>query len=100
MNTHEVLTNAFAMPLTNPAYPRGPYKFYHREHVIIAYRASDVVNYEFIRMPDSTGWFCMRWRAHWVFPWSTRRPWSSMTGAPSSLWNGPLCSRGNTSRTD
>lgn len=71
MNVHEVRSNAFAVPLTNPAYPRGPYKFYSREYVIISYRtdpdvlravvpeplelAADIVHYEFIRMPDSTG---------------------------------------------
>jgi acetoacetate decarboxylase len=71
MKLAEVRANAFAMPLTNPAYPRGPYKFYDREFVVITYRtdpdalravvpeplelAGDTVNYEFIRMPDSTG---------------------------------------------
>jgi acetoacetate decarboxylase len=29
---------AFAMPLTNPAYPRGPYRFYDREFIVITYR--------------------------------------------------------------
>ena len=62
---------AFAMALNDPAYPPGPYKFYNREFVVISYRsnidrlrevvpeplevASDTVAYEFIRMPDSTG---------------------------------------------
>jgi acetoacetate decarboxylase len=71
MNIDEVRAKAFAMPLTDPAYPRGPYKFYNREFVIISYRTDpevlravvpeplepigDTVNYEFIRMPDSTG---------------------------------------------
>ena len=71
MNLDEVRKQAFAMPLTNPAYPRGPYRFYDREFVVITYRsdpealravvpeplevAGDTVNYEFIRMPDSTG---------------------------------------------
>ena len=71
MKEAEVRERAFAMPLTSPAYPRGPYRFYHREYFIIAYRtASDklralvpeplevdepVVKYEFVRMPDSTG---------------------------------------------
>ena len=26
------------MPLNNPAYPRGPYRFYNREFVVISYR--------------------------------------------------------------
>lgn len=71
MKLADVRATAFAMPLTNPAYPRGPYKFYDREFVVITYRtdpdalravvpeplelAGDTVNYEFIRMPDSTG---------------------------------------------
>jgi len=71
MKLAEVRTNAFAMPLNNPAYPKGPYKFYNREFVVITYRTDpdalravvpeplevigDTVNYEFIRMPDSTG---------------------------------------------
>jgi acetoacetate decarboxylase len=71
MKLSDVATTAFAMPVNNPAYPRGPYRFYNREFVIISYRtdpevlravvpeplevAGDTVNYEFIRMPDSTG---------------------------------------------
>jgi acetoacetate decarboxylase len=62
---------AFAMPLTSPAFPPGPYRFVNREYFIIQYRTDPealrrivpepleltepVVNYEFIRMPDSTG---------------------------------------------
>jgi acetoacetate decarboxylase len=69
---HEIVrTTAFAMPLTNPAFPPGPYRFINREYFIIQYRTDaealrrivpaplevtePVVNYEFIRMPDSTG---------------------------------------------
>jgi acetoacetate decarboxylase len=71
MKLADVAKRAFAMPLTDPAYPRGPYKFYNREFVVVSYRsdpdilrevvpeplevAGDTVNYEFIRMPDSTG---------------------------------------------
>ena len=71
MKLADVAKSAFAMPLTDPAYPRGPYKFYNREFVVISYRSDpdilrevvpeplevvgDTVNYEFIRMPDSTG---------------------------------------------
>jgi len=59
------------MPFANPAYPRGPYRFYNREYLIINYRTDidklrmavpepleltePLVKYEFIRMPDSTG---------------------------------------------
>lgn len=63
--------NAFAMPPTSPAFPPGPYRFIDRQYFIIRYRTDPealrrvvpeplelvepVVNYEFIRMPDSTG---------------------------------------------
>ena len=71
MTEDEVLTNAFAMPLLNPAFPPGPYRFVDREYLIITYRTDParlravvpaplevdepLVKYEFIRMPDSTG---------------------------------------------
>ena len=71
MKLSEVRQRGFAMPLTNPSYPPAPYRFRDREYVIIAYRtdsdalaavvpepleiAEPVVKYEFIRMPDSTG---------------------------------------------
>ena len=71
MKIDDVRAKAFAMPLHNPAFPAGPYKFYNREYVVLTYRTDparlkavvpeplevigDTVNYEFIRMPDSTG---------------------------------------------
>ena len=73
MRQTEVRERAFAMPLTNPAYPPGPYRFIDREYLIITYRTdptklravvpeplelderAPLVNYEFIRMPNSTG---------------------------------------------
>ena len=71
MKHETVRASAFAMPLTNPAFPVGPYRFVNREYFIIRYRTDSdalrrivpepleitepVVNYEFIRMPDSTG---------------------------------------------
>lgn len=71
MNEAEVKEKAFAMPLTNPAYPRGPYRFLNREYLIITYETDldllreivpaplevvePIVKFEFIRMPDSTG---------------------------------------------
>lgn len=67
----EDVRRAYAMPLTNPAYPPGPYRFFDREYVIVSYRtdpealravvpeplevAEPIVKFEFIRMPDSTG---------------------------------------------
>ncbi|CAN5389011.1 acetoacetate decarboxylase [soil metagenome] len=71
MNMQDVRDQAFAIPFTSPSYPRGPFRFYDREFVIITYRTDPealravvpepleivdpVVKYEFIRMPDSTG---------------------------------------------
>jgi acetoacetate decarboxylase len=71
MTEEEIRKSAFAMPLTNPAYPRGPYRFVNREYLIITYRTdpgrlravvpeplalgAPLVKYEFIRMPDTTG---------------------------------------------
>jgi acetoacetate decarboxylase len=71
MKADEVRTRAFAMPLTSPAYPPGPYRFVNREFLIITYRTDPavlrrvvpeplevgepLVKFEFIRMPDSTG---------------------------------------------
>jgi Acetoacetate decarboxylase (ADC) len=42
MREEEVLKRAFAMPLTSPSYPRGPYRFVNREYLIITYRTDPV----------------------------------------------------------
>jgi acetoacetate decarboxylase len=71
MKAEEVRKQAFSMPLRSPAYPPGPYRFVNREYMIITYRTDraalekivpkpletidPIVKYEFIRMPDSTG---------------------------------------------
>ncbi len=71
MKISDVKANAFAMPLTSPAFPCGPYRFTNREFMVITYRTDldalravvpepleitePLVKYEFIRMPDSTG---------------------------------------------
>ena len=71
MTEADVKKRAFAMPLTSPAYPPGPYRFVDREFLIITYRTDPdalaevipaplemtepLVKFEFIRMPDSTG---------------------------------------------
>ncbi|MGH8502395.1 MAG: acetoacetate decarboxylase [Gammaproteobacteria bacterium] len=39
MKQSEVVERAFAMPLTSPAYPPGPYRFIDREYLIITYRS-------------------------------------------------------------
>jgi acetoacetate decarboxylase len=38
MKLDEVRKRAFAMPLTSPAFPCGPYRFVDREYLIITYR--------------------------------------------------------------
>src|SRR4029079_18066101 len=71
MTEDEIRRNAFAMPFTSSAYPPGPYRFSNREYLIITYRTdperlraivpepltlvAPLVKYEFIRMPDATG---------------------------------------------
>lgn len=71
MKIDDVRRNAYSMPLTNPSFPPGPYRFFNREYFVITYRTDPealaavvpepleviepIVKYEFIRMPDSTG---------------------------------------------
>lgn len=71
MKIDDVRRQAFAMPLTSPAFAPGPYRFMRREFMVITYRTDldalravvpeplevvePLVKYEFIRMPDSTG---------------------------------------------
>lgn len=71
MKATDVPHRAYSMPLHSPSYPPGPYRFIDREYLIITYRTDPaalervvpkpleivdpVVKYEFIRMPDSTG---------------------------------------------
>ena len=73
MQQADVVKNAFAMPLMCPAYPKGPYRFIDREYLVITYRTdpdklqaavpeplqidrqNPLVKFEFMRMPDSTG---------------------------------------------
>jgi acetoacetate decarboxylase len=71
MTEADVKERAFAMPLTSPAFPPGPYRFVDREFLTITYRTDPdllaevipaplemtdpIVKFEFIRMPDSTG---------------------------------------------
>ncbi|MFC0399096.1 acetoacetate decarboxylase [Paraburkholderia rhizosphaerae] len=73
MNINDVKNKAHSIPLTSPAYSRGPYRFIDREFLIVTYRTdpeklrelvpeplevdmdNPLVKYEFIRMPDSSG---------------------------------------------
>ncbi|HYD98998.1 MAG TPA: acetoacetate decarboxylase [Alphaproteobacteria bacterium] len=71
MNRDEILSCP-SMPAASPSYPRGPYRFVDREYFIIIYESdpaairaavpeplepdgSNQVFYEWIRMPDSSG---------------------------------------------
>ena len=38
MKIEDVRRTAYSMPLTNPAFPPGPYRFFNREYFIITYR--------------------------------------------------------------
>ena len=73
MKEADIIKQAFAMPLTSPAFPKGPYRFNEREYLVITYRTdpdklralvpeplqidpqNPIVKYEFMKMPDSTG---------------------------------------------
>lgn len=71
MKIDEVRRRAFSMPLTSPGFPPGPYRFVDREYFIVTYRTDaealekilpepltfdePLVKFEFIRMPNSTG---------------------------------------------
>jgi len=71
MRKDDVL-NLPSMPLAGPSYPAGPYRFINREYMTITYETDpaairaqlpeplepvgdNLVHYEWIRMPDSTG---------------------------------------------
>lgn len=71
MDIDRIRQQAYAMPLTSPAFGRGPFRFYNREFLVLTYRTDmdalravvpeplevhePIVHYEFIRMPDSAG---------------------------------------------
>src|SRR5258708_665188 len=71
MKIDDVRRTAYSMPLTSSYFPPGPYRFFNREYFVITYRTDPaalaavvpepleitdaIVKYEFIRMPDSTG---------------------------------------------
>ena len=38
MKIDDVRKTAYSMPLTNPAFPPGPYRFFNREYFVITYR--------------------------------------------------------------
>jgi hypothetical protein len=67
----DVIETAFAMPLTSPSFPRGPYRHANREHLIVTYHTDrtalelavpepleigePLVRCEFLRIESSTG---------------------------------------------
>jgi len=68
----KTIREKFSIPLSSPSYPKGPYHFINREYLIITYLSdphairealpeplepdgSNQVLYEFIKMPDSSG---------------------------------------------
>ena len=71
MKIEDVKRTAFAMPLTSPSFPRGPHKFVDREYLVITYSTDPAaierilpeplkapqphVRFNFIRMPESSG---------------------------------------------
>ena len=71
MDAKTVRDTAYAMPLTSPAYSKGPIRFVDRETLTIAYETDidllrqvvpeplevidPIVNFEVIHMPDSSG---------------------------------------------
>src|SRR5258705_355422 len=71
MDISTIRQTACAMPFHNPASPRPPFRFLNREYFIISYETdmdalraivpeplkpeNALVHYEFIRMPDSSG---------------------------------------------
>jgi acetoacetate decarboxylase len=71
VNEAEISANAFAMPYARPSYPRGPYRYTNREHLIITYRTDPaaieqavpeplqfgepIVQFDFLRMDSGSG---------------------------------------------
>lgn len=72
VSTTSIREKAWAMPLTSPAFPRGPYYFTNREYLVVTYRSDraalqcavpaplrlpddPLVQMSFMHTPDSTG---------------------------------------------
>lgn len=70
--TRDEILQTTSMPAFSPSYPRGPYRFVHREYLIITYETDrdalrralpeplephpdNLVFYEWMKMPDSSG---------------------------------------------
>ena len=71
MKIEQIKSNAFAMPYTSPSFPKSEFRFVNREFFVITYETDidvlreivpeplkvvePIVKFEFIRMPDSSG---------------------------------------------
>ena len=55
MDIETVRRTAFAMPLTSPAFPIGPYRFLRREYFIITYRTDPAVLHAVVPEPLEVG---------------------------------------------
>jgi len=81
MKHETVRAIAFAMPLTNPAFPAGPHRFVDREYFIIPYR-TDLEALRRIHPPIAGG------RELWGFPKKLAEPklaveTDTLVGTPS-----------------
>ena len=63
MKIADVRNRAFAMPLTSPAFPPGPYRFVDREYLIIAYRTDKAALEAVIPEPLARWHIRAVWRA-------------------------------------
>jgi acetoacetate decarboxylase len=89
MRVEEIL-HLPSMPLAGPSYPKGPYRFVNREYMVISYETdpeiiraqlpepfepvdSPLVHYEWIKMPDSSGFGLHRKRRRNFLPLQRRR---------------------------
>jgi hypothetical protein len=82
MKRETVRASAFALPLTNPAFPSGPYRFVNREYFIIQYRTDPDALRRFVpgRRPKI---FSPRSDRRWTSPVRRRSaPRSPSSGRP------------------
>lgn len=90
MDASHMIENAFAMPLVSPSFPRGPYRYTNREHLIVTYRTDRAalelaapeplmigepfVRCEFMRMESSTGFGRYSGAAQHIPVWLDKQP--------------------------
>ena len=49
--TREEIVNAASMPLASPSYPKGPFRFVHREYLLIHYETDPEMLRAFLPEP-------------------------------------------------